>query len=213
MRGLFLYGLGCTNEIWKEMKSYLFNMDITYVEYPHEIIKEAKSTSDIASWVFDKYRHQDYDFIVGHSMGGIIALELVSKFEMQSDKVIFIESNIKSAGAFYRNLLMPKNMEEYGEKVTRMIKREIEYYTGSLIESLQENFDYSEYIKGTESNIFGIYGDRGVKNYTNRIIDLNLDDEILSRIKFYFIEESCHMPMIENPSDLYLSIKDILCET
>ncbi len=213
MRGLFLYGLGCTNEIWKEIENEFLNMDITYIEYPHEIRKEAKSISDITHWVFDKYGHQDYDFIVGHSLGGIIALELVSKFQMKSDKVIFIESNLKPAGAFYRNLLMPKNMEEYGEKVTKMIKREIVYYTSSLIESLQGDFDYSGYVKDTESKIFGIYGDRGVNNYTNRIIDLKLDDETLSRIKFYFIEESCHMPMIENPSDLCLSIKDILSET
>jgi len=212
MKGLFLYGLNCTNGIWNQLVSYFSNMDIVYAEYPHEVTKEAKSVSDITNWVFDNYGYQKYDFIIGHSMGGIIALQLVSEFTVKCDKVILIESNLKPADEFYRNLLTPKHMEEYGEKIVQMIKGERLYYRNSLIESLQENYDYTVYVKNSKSEIVGMYGDRGEKNYPNRIKDLRLDDETINIIKFYFIEDSCHMPMIENPFGLYAAIMDVLSE-
>lgn len=210
MRGLFLYGLNCTNEIWNKIENKFLDMNITYVEYPHEITQKSKSVSYITSWVFDKYGHEEYDFIVGHSMGGIIALQLISEFGIQCDKVVFIESNLKPAGQFYRNLLTPKHMDEYGDKVLSKFKKENEYYTDSLKSSLQENFDYTHLIKQSQNKFFGIYGDRGQNDYPNKIKDLRLDEETINRIEFYFVEDSCHMPMIENPSDLYNIIIKIL---
>lgn len=178
------------------------DFDITYVEYSHGITQNAQCVGDITRWVADKYKDEQFDFIVGHSMGGIIGLELIAKYEYKCDKVIFIESNLRPANVFYRNLMTNENMNLYGENILKMIRSEAQFYNENLKKSLQEEFDYTEYIKNISNNIYGIFGDRGVINYDKRIEDLCLDKVISQKIKFIFIENSCHMPMIENPQKL-----------
>lgn len=211
MRGLILYGAYCTLDIWDKLKSELSVHNVTFVEYPHNITEKASDVSDITKWVYATYGNESLDFILGHSMGGIVALELVANFKLRCDKVIFIESNLKPAKIFYRNLMLPSNMEQYGEKIISMIKGESRYYSDSLKEALQDEFDYSDYImKTTNSKVYGIYGDRGQKYYDNRICDLCLNENIVAKINFRFVEDSCHMPMIENHEALAHIIESIL---
>jgi len=103
-----------------------------------------------------------------------------------------------------------ENMNLYGENILKMISSEAPFYGDNLKKSLQEEFDYTEHIKSISINIYGIYGNRGVSNYDKRIEDLCLDKSISQKIKFIFIENSCHMPMIENPQKLAKVILDII---
>lgn len=210
MKGLFLYGANCTSQVWSEIKRFFSDFDITYVEYSHDITQNAQCVEDITRWVANKYKDEQFDFIVGHSMGGIIGLELIANYEYTCDKIIFIESNLRPANLFYRNLMTNENMNLYGENILKMISNEAQFYNENLKKSLQEEFDYTEYIKNISNNIYGIYGDRGVSNYDKRIEDLCLDKSISQKIKFIFIENSCHMPMIENPQKLAKMILDII---
>ena len=147
MRGLILYGAKCTVGVWDALKGKLAIQDVTFVEYPHNITEKASSVSDITRWVYAAYGKESYDFILGHSMGGIIGLELAADYKLRCDKVIIIESNLKPARKFYRNLMLPSNMERYGDKIISMIKEESEYYSESLTEKLQEDFDYTNYVR------------------------------------------------------------------
>jgi len=108
--------------------------------------------------------------------------------------------------------MLPSNLERYGEKIISMIKGEARYYSDSLKKALQEKFDYTDYIRKINSKVYGIYGDRGQKYYANRISDLCLDDDIVSKIDFRFVENSCHMPMVENHEALEDIIESILVE-
>jgi len=72
MKGLFLYGANCTIQVWSEIKRFFSGFDIAYVEYSHDITQNAQCVEDITRWVADKYKDKQFDFIVGHSMGGII---------------------------------------------------------------------------------------------------------------------------------------------
>lgn len=212
MRGLILYGAKCTIDVWDTMKSELAVHNVTFVEYPHNIIERANNVSDITKWIYTTYRNERFDFILGHSMGGIIGLELVADFKLSCNKVIFIESNLKPAKSFYRNLMLPSNMEKYGEKVISMINGEARYYSDSLKRALQGEFNYTDYIRKINSKTYGIYGDRGQKGYANRINDLCLNDDIVEKIDFRVVENSCHMPMIENHEMLVDIIESILAE-
>lgn len=212
MRGLVLYGAKCTIDVWDAVKSRLSIYDVTFVEYPHDITGAARSVSDITDWVNDAYGNESYDFILGHSMGGTIGLELISEYKLSCDKMIFIDTNLKPAKEFYRNLLLPSNKEKYGDKIISMIKGEEKYYSSYLMNASVEDFDYTGYIRKISSKVYGIYGDRGQKGYAGRVSDLCLDDEITSKINFRFVENSCHMPMIENPGVLADIIDSILAE-
>ena len=87
MRLMLLYGVNCTKDIWEYINPYLRNFEIDYVEYPHEVTLNAKKVDDITEWVYKNYGHHCYDAIVGHSLGGIIALQLIAKYKMKVDKI------------------------------------------------------------------------------------------------------------------------------
>lgn len=109
-KDLFLYGINCTVAIWDEVKDGFRDINATFVMYPHEITRNAHHVSDITKWVYETHGNDQFDFIVGHSMGGLIALELVAKYEVKCNSIIFIESKLRPAKEFYRNLMLPANM-------------------------------------------------------------------------------------------------------
>lgn len=212
MRGLFLYGLHCTKRVWDEIKGRFSTDQIDYVEYPHELLEKARSVHEITSWVYETYRDQHYDFIAGHSMGGAVALELAARCQVPTKCLILIETNLRPANGFYRNFMMPENMEKHKE-ILSMVQEESKYTSKELIKSLQEDFDFTPYIAQIPGRIVGIYGDRGVKDYQGRYDDLCLDAGTLERIEFKFVPDSCHMPMIEAPEILSSLILESLIQT
>lgn len=212
MKGLFLYGVNCTNDIWENIKEGMASYDITYVTYPHEITTQAKTPQDITKWVYETYHDQQFDFIVGHSLGGILALELAAIYHMDPGCIIFLDTNLKPANAFYRNLMTPVHMELYGTDVMNLMNQERGYYHPKMLEALQEVFDYTPYLKDIKCPIYGIYGDREQPGYEHRYTDLCLNESDFKRLHIRFIEHSCHMPMIENPKQLVDIIKECLQE-
>lgn len=195
--------------IWAEALDK-FKIQADTVDYPHEILQKAHSVTDLTKWVYNNYFSQEYDFVVGHSMGGFIALELAKDYSCKFKEIILVETNLKPARSFYRNLMTRENMIKHGEKVIHMINSETIFYQESLIQSIQGDFDYSGYVQNILQPIHILYGDRGVDVYADRINDLCLDESTLKNIKFYFIENSCHMPMIENPKQLVNIIMQII---
>ena len=201
-KAMFLYGINCTLDVWYEIKDAFLFMDTVFVEYPHEITQSAQCITDITKWVYEKYGKEQFDVIIGHSMGGLIALELVAEYKVKCNTVIFIESNLRPAKEFYRNLMLQSNLDKFGEKLKKMFINESPHYSNNLKTSIQLDFDFTPYINEISCKIFGIYGDRGTEYYSKRIEDLCLDKQVEEKINFKFIKDSCHMPMLENPHGL-----------
>ena len=212
MRGIFLYGLNCKPWIWDDIKYDLRKFEIEYVEYPKTITKNCTSVADLSMWVYETYLSNNivYDFILGHSMGGLIALHLSMLPNVHINKTIFIESFLKPTEPFYRNLIMESNKSSIGDKVFAMLKEEDSNYTKELKSNLKENFDYTEYLERIHNNVYGIYGNRGNKEYPFLLRDLNLTREQLDKINISFVANSCHLPMLENPHELAQRIISIL---
>ena len=210
MRLMMLYGVNCTKDVWNHIVPYFKNFEIDYVEYPHEITSTAKKVDDITEWVYKNYNQHHYDAIIGHSLGGIIAMQLITKYKMKVDKLIYLDTNLKPANKFYRNLMTQKNMEKYGVSILQILNKERRFYTDELFESIQVDFDYTNLVNEIPQNIYAIYGDRGMPEYPNKIQDLNLSPQTLSNLNLVFIHNSCHMIMVENPKQLSEVIKKIL---
>lgn len=212
MHGLFLYGLNCQPWVWDGIKDHLTDFDIDYAAYPRDVTIRCSSAADLAEWVFENHvvNHPPYDFILGHSMGGIIALHLSAKPEMHLQKTILVESFLKPTAPFYRNLMMESNKATLGEKVYAMLKEEDVHYTMALKSSLKENFDYTKYLEQIHHPVYALYGDRGRKDYPFLLDDLNLNKEHLERLLIGFVDQCCHLPMLENPLALARHIVSIL---
>ena len=213
MRLMMLYGVNCTKHIWDYINPYLRNFEIDYVEYPHDVTLNAKRVDDITEWVHKNYGHHCYDAIIGHSLGGIIALQLIAVYKMKVNKIIYLDTNLKPASEFYRNLMTQRNMEKCGESILQMLSEERKFYTAELLDSVQIDFDYTSLVNEISQDIYAIYGDRGMPEYPAKIQDLNLSAQALRHLNLVFIHDSCHMIMVENPKQLSETIKGILLLT
>lgn len=210
MRFMLLYGVNCTKDIWNYMDPYLSDFEIDYVEYPHEVTRNAKKVDDITEWVYENYGHHCYDAIIGHSLGGIIALQLTANYKIKVDKIIYLDTNLKPANAFYRNLMTSKNKEKYGDRILQMFSEEGKFYTADLLKSIQADFDYTNLVNEISQDIYAIYGDWGMPEYPAKIQDLNLSVQVLDNMNLAFVHDSCHMIMVENPKQLSEIIKGIV---
>lgn len=206
---LLLYGLNCTADIWQPMLDKLKNIDPEVIEYPHEVTLDAESVMDITKWVYGKVKENHYDVVLAHSMGGVIALQL-AEMGMVFKHMILIETNLRPAEPFYRNLMTEEHMKTLGEQVMKMLKQEGAYASKKLVASLQEVFDYTPLIHRLNQKVDILYGDRNVKDYPNKITDLCLDEKSVDKLNFYFVEDSCHLPMIENPKGIAECIQTLI---
>lgn len=197
-------------KVWNYIEPYFNNYEIDYVEYPHEITLQAINVEDITRWVYQKYHNNSYDAVVGHSLGGIIALQLASKYNMKFGEIIYLDTNLKPAEMFYRNVMTQENMLRYGDEIKKMFNEERQFYQKCFFDSIQVEFDYTNYLWNISKKVHAIYGNRGVSKYENRIKDLNLTEDILQKLDIRFVDNSCHMIMIENPKQLSKIINEIL---
>jgi len=212
MKGLLLYGMKCQPWVWDQMSSDLADCDIEYVEYPAAVTRTCTSVADLTTWVQEQYlsRGQAYDFILGHSMGGLIALQLSALDGARFQKTIFVESFLRPSEPFYHNLMMDANMAVMGDRVLAMFREEDPKYTPELKASLREGFDYTEPLVNITGQVYGIYGDRGKQDRSFLLHNLDLDDQQLNRLDISFIHDACHLPMLENPHELAQRILAIL---
>jgi len=194
------------------MRRDLADCDIEYVEYPEEVTRTCVSVSDLTAWVKVQYLSggQAYDFVLGHSMGGLIALQLSALDGTRFRKTIFVESFLKPSGPFYHNLMMDANMAAMGDRVLAMFREEDAKYTPALKASLKEDFDYTGFLDHITGRVFGIYGDRGNRDRSLLLRSLDLDDKQLGKLDISFIRDACHLPMLENPHELAQRILAIL---
>lgn len=207
-KALLLYGLNCTEAIWQPLLNNMQELKTDILTYPHEVTASAFEVMDLTKWVWPKVKDKHYDVIIAHSMGGVIALQL-AVMGIDCQHLILIETNLRPANPFYRNLMTAEHMIEYDE-IKLMLKQESAYASNELIASLQDEFDYTPLIHNLKQRIDIIYGDRNVPDYPERITDLCLDHQTINKLNFHFIADSCHLPMIENPRGLAECIKMLI---
>ena len=91
-----------------------------------------------------------------------------------------------------------------------MLKGEAPFYSPALKQTLQEDFDYTGFVRKINPPVYVIYGDRGQPEYVNKISDLCLDAATLAGLEISFVSDACHLPMVENPAALAQELTRIL---
>lgn len=200
MKGLVLCGAKCNSGIWDLVKPQLSDLELDYVDYPHDVLMASNSVRELSKWVAAQYGPYQYDVLIGHSMGGQVALEMLSQLIIQPQKVVLIESNPVPSGPFYRNLMTREHMNLFRDQVEIMFKKEGEFYQEKLLCSLQDGFDRTQNIRAYNGEVVAIYGDRERPGDIERYSELRLPEDIMSRMQIFFISHACHLPMLENPN-------------
>ncbi len=102
-------------------------------------------------------------------------MQLIAEYKMKVNKIICLDTNFKPANEFFRNLMTEKNMEKYVKSILQMLSEEREFYTGELLISIKDDFDYTNLVNEISQDIYAIYGDRGMPEYPAKIQDLSTD--------------------------------------
>lgn len=211
-KGLFLSGYSCESWIWEDVTNKINSeCNVRIIDWP--IIKSSNfhCLSDFANWVNTEILPADvnYDFVVGHSMGGLVALYLAKLNPNKIKKIILIESFITSPSNFFKNLMMKETSQELLLKVSTMLKEQRRFYSDQLSYQLID-LDLTKLIKELKCNVYAIYGDRGVSDSGKVISELNWPSDIKFKVKLNIIHNSCHFPMLENSQELSSILNGIL---
>lgn len=211
INALFLYGVNCTAAVWEALLPLLPSWDCEVLSYPHDVTLRAEAVDDITRWVQSKVSNKHYDVIIGHSLGGLGALQMASSSYTITDKVICLDTNLRPAGEFFRNLMTETHMAKYGMQIKEMMATERPFYTPALMRSLQDGFDYTPILSHITCPVFLLMGDRGKKDASEHLGELNLSQPETEKLSIRFVPNSCHMQMVENPKALADMLNEI-CE-
>jgi len=210
MKGLFLPGYGCTPWIWDNIKDHINEgNDLEFIEWPRSKTINFINLIDFTNWVKENYIVNEYDFIVGHSMGGLVALQLSTLKDVNIKQVILVESFITSPTKFFQNLVMDNLDENLKDKIIDMLKSESKFYSPKLGNQLKE-LDLTNLINISNSKIHLIYGDRGYNNPSTVIEELSLPKFKEKLLNINIVHNSCHFPMLENSEQFINLLKNII---
>jgi pimeloyl-ACP methyl ester carboxylesterase len=207
---LVLSGYGCRGEIWDSIitidKTNIFSEAI-FLEWPKEKLSDFHDVSNFSRWIMNEVDITDFDFVVGHSMGGLVALDLAGRVGQNLKEIILIESFIKTPSEFYQNLVMDNFCCDTRKSLVEMLRTESTFYSDRLGPKLKE-LDLSDRVKSLNVKLTLVYGDRGY-DMQKVIEELGLDEEVLKLVDVKTVHNACHFPMIENPNELLNNIKSI----
>lgn len=148
----------------------------------------------------------DYDVIIGHSMGGLVALKAAMYSKISH--IILIETFLEPPTPFFQNLLYPSNEQGLSFEIEDMLKGEKKYYSQKLGKAIN-TISMSHVLKDVDSRIHLIYGDRGVNDLEEVILNLGLP-AFDSKMDISTVRNSCHFPMLENSTELDYLIQNIV---
>ena len=197
LKGLFLPGYACTSEIWQPVRAELDRVyEAAYVDWPVEQVSAFHAVSAFTEWTAAAFDLRQYDFVVGHSIGGVVALELAGRAQARVSRVVLLETFLRPPPPFFRNLALAPDQ---ARAVRQMMTRQRVRYSPLLREALQV-VDRGVPLADLQARLYAAYGDRGCGDPGQTIRELGWPADLSARITVAVVAQACHFPMIENPA-------------
>jgi pimeloyl-ACP methyl ester carboxylesterase len=197
--GLGLCGYACTPWIWHRLTQYLVPpIDLQLVTWPTTLLPHFHTVSDFVDWLIqDEIKNHHYDFILGHSMGGIVAIQMAA-FLPEIKQVILLDSFVTPPSRFFQNLFEPSISKELQNQIINMLNLEREHYSPRLTDALRR-INLSSLFSQLHCQVTALYGDRGYSDLKQLASQLRWSSELLDKIALGFVSNANHFPMLENP--------------
>ena len=197
--GLGLCGYACTPWIWHRLTPYLTpNFTLQPVSWPTALLPHFHTVSDFVDWLLKvEIKNQHYDFILGHSMGGIVAIQIATALP-KLEQVILLDSFVTPSSRFFQNLFAPLISKDLQNQIINMLNLEREHYSPRLVDSLRTT-NLSYLLSQLNCQVTALYGDRGYADPQQLTSQLRWSPELLAKIALHFVANANHFPMLENP--------------
>lgn len=234
---LFVHGLGSSSTCWDEQVSRLpekFKL-ITIDLYGHgqnKNLPQNISISQTAEKIAEQLRNRNMKNIslVGHSLGGLIVLELTKQNQDLVDKIILVDTPTKQTGLSIMNYLFLKLIESNYETV---VKEHYKKMTEDedLLESLlaaalnTDKYAYYSYMKSVFNvDYSSMVGNLKANTYVFLSTSLVKDKSKLSKIKskygykniteghVFYYDDSGHFIMLEKSKRFTNDLLNILSQ-
>lgn len=209
-KGLILPGYACTSQIWRSIRMELDALyDITWVDWPLEFIDDFHTVEAFAHWLHSSIQSIKYDFVIGHSMGGLVALDLAKKDKDLFRQVVLVETFLTPPTPFFQNLFLETGQKSDKRLILDMLAQEKAHYSPRLREALQRvDTDLAAINVGTK--VQAIYGDRGCEEPNRVEKELGWYPELQQRVAISVVPNAAHFPMIENAEAMLHLLRAIL---
>jgi pimeloyl-ACP methyl ester carboxylesterase len=139
--------------------------------------------------------------LIGHSMGGLVALEVAARLGPLVKGVVLLESFLTPPSEFFQNLLMDSAADGLRSRVMAMLARGKQESSDALRASLGR-VDYLDTACGLGEKLTAIYGDRGCGDVTRVRLALEWPEALVSQVALHVVPNACHFPMLESPESV-----------
>ncbi len=209
MNILILPGYACKSWIWSKVINQLNSKYIvTTVDWPTTLTKNFNEIGDFSNWLSNEYKLSEYDVVIGHSMGGTIALDLAALVEY-FQKVILVDTFLVAPESFFQNFTYAETPKSVTKSLFDMMQSEKIHYSKKIGHGMKF-YNVFDTLRSIRADIYIMYGNRGCNDFDVFRDNLNWNTYLNSRLKVYSIKNACHFPMLESIDDTVIKLEEIL---
>jgi len=206
VKALFVPGLCCRSDIWEGARTHLPQIEPVALDWPWP--ERIESYEDGAAWLAEEIRTHRPRFVVGHSLGGIIALHLRGGLrERREWGLVVVESFPTGPHPFFRNHVW-QPMPALRERIASMLAEERPRFSVlRMVATKEEPAGWRERVLAEPVKF--IYGARSGEHSVESLGEM-AGIPPGSGHEVRVVAETSHFPMLEEPSRFYAVLGDVL---
>lgn len=211
MKKLFLLpGYACTPKIWEPILASLHELgEVVPVSWPVDRTPGFICLADVSDWLYTAISPDAEDVIIGHSMGGLAALDGAARFHRNQPMIILFESFLCSPRPFFQNLMMPDTDPTIFQGVMDMMAGQRSYYSKEL-QTVLRIVDLFAAAITPGLRLAAVYGDRGCNQPDRVKEELAWPRAVYDRVPLAIVGNSCHFPSLENPAGASAALRSLI---
>lgn len=209
---ILLPGMACRSWIWDDVSRDLgADHEIIPVDWPERLTPGFETPEDFSDWLVAAFARQSFPrrVIIGHSLGGLVALAAVSSGRIPAEAVILVESFLVAPPPFFRNMVAPSCPPDLRLRLETMLNAESARYSERSRTRLRTT-DHAALLRNVSIPVTALYGDRGSADRDAVAGNLGWPEWIASKVPVEVVPNAGHFPMVENPPETTAILRRIL---
>ena len=203
---MFVPGLCCRSGIWDQAGAHLPGVDVVALDWPWP--ERLRSYDDGAAWLADEIHAHRPQFVVGHSLGGAIALHLCSRTRPRREwSLAVVETFLVTPNAFFRNHVW-QPAPALRERIAAMLSEErTRFPILREVAVREEPPQWRERALAVRAAY--IYGGRSGEHPPASLGELaGVPTSAGHDVRA--VPGTSHFPMLERPEEFYVTLLDVL---